>query len=653
MGIIKTYIVGRPLPSHAEEEQRLGKAVGLAVFASDAISSTAYATEEILFVIFGIAGFASMGYLTPMAGIVVVLLAIVATSYRQTIKAYPSGGGSYVVAKDNLGIVPALVAGASLLVDYVLTVAVSVSAGVAAIISAVPSLVSYRVLLCLAAIGILMIANLRGVKESGRLFAVPTYGYIFALAILIITGLIKVFFGHLGPIPVDHERLDAAKAGKDFVSSVGLFMLMRAFSSGAVALTGIEAISNGVGAFRKPESKNASTTLVWMASLLATLFFGISVLAAHLHPIPSEHETVLSQIARHVYGGAGAAYWVTQVLTFGILILAANTAFADFPRIASILSTDGFLPRQFANRGDRLVFSNGILVLATFSVALIVAFGGETTRLIPLYAVGVFLAFTLSQTGMVVHHFKLREPSWQRNAVINAVGAVATGIVLMVVMVSKFTVGAWVPIIIIPMVMALLWATHKHYEHVREVLMVAPEWRPQVRKNLVLVLVSGVHRSSLEALAFARSFNPDELQCVTVATDSAVEGVRDAWAKYQVEDELVVLDSPYRELTGPLLEYLKVLSESHAGWRTTVVIPELVVKSWWQHLLHNQSALTLKGRLLYRRNTVVVSVPLHLPRTARQEKAALKAEEKAALKAAKSADRSGEAVTLVSESRSE
>lgn len=645
MGIIKTYVVGRPLPSHAEEEQRLGKAVGLAVFASDAISSTAYATEEILFVIFGIAGFASMGYLTPMAGIVVVLLAIVATSYRQTIKAYPSGGGSYVVAKDNLGVVPALVAGASLLVDYVLTVAVSVSAGVAAIISAVPSLVSYRVLLCLAAIGILMIANLRGVKESGRLFAVPTYGYIFALAALIITGLIKVFFGHLGTIPVDQERLDAAKDGAEFMSSVGLFMLMRAFSSGAVALTGIEAISNGVGAFRKPESKNASTTLVWMASLLASLFFGISVLAAHLHPIPSEHETVLSQVARHVYGGSGVAYWITQVLTFGILILAANTAFADFPRIASILATDGFLPRQFANRGDRLVFSNGILVLATFSVALIVGFGGETTRLIPLYAVGVFLAFTLSQTGMVVHHFKLREPAWQRNAVINAVGAVATGIVLMVVMVSKFTVGAWVPIIIIPMVMALLWATHKHYQRVRDVLSVDPAWRPRVRKNLLLVLVSGVHRSSLEALAFARGFQPDELQCVTVATDAAVEGVRDAWAEYQVEDELVVLESPFRELTRPLLDYLGELQKSHPGWRTTVVIPELVVDKWWEHLLHNQSALTLKGRLLFRPNTVVVSVPLHLDRPDTFDNGDSSS--------AESAKNGTDTVTLVSESQGE
>ncbi|HEV8297673.1 MAG TPA: APC family permease, partial [Acidimicrobiales bacterium] len=333
---LKRLLIGKPLPSHEEKHQRLSKRIGLAVFASDAISSTAYATEEILFVIFPIAGYASLRYLNPMAFLVVILLALVATSYRQTIKAYPSGGGSYVVARENLGVVPSLVAGSSLLVDYVLTVAVSVSAGVAAITSAVHGIAGARVLLCLIAIAVIMLANLRGVKESGRIFAVPTYAYIVSLVLLLGIGLGRSFFGHLGTIPENPERLEELRNSTAFASSVGLYYLMRGFSSGAVALTGVEAISNGVSAFKRPESKNAATTLTWMAGLLGTLFFGISVLAHRLEPVPSEHETVLSQLARQVYGGSGVMYWVMQVTTFAILILAANTAFADFPRLASI-----------------------------------------------------------------------------------------------------------------------------------------------------------------------------------------------------------------------------------------------------------------------------------------------------------------------------
>jgi amino acid transporter len=609
---LKRFVIGKPLPSNEEQHQRLTKKVGLAVFASDAISSTAYATEEILFVIFPLAGFASLKYLNPMAFLVVVLLGIVATSYRQTIRAYPSGGGSYVVARENLGAGPALVAGSSLLVDYVLTVAVSVTAGVAAITSAVDGLAGHRVLLCLVAIVVLMLANLRGVKESGRLFAFPTYGYIVALSVLLAYGLFRSFTGDLAAIPENAERVEEIRKNAEFASGVGFFFLMRAFSSGAVALTGVEAISNGVGAFKRPESKNAGTTLVAMATILGTLFFGISVLAHRLEPVPGEDETVLSQLARHVYGGSGVMYWLMQVTTFAILILAANTAYADFPRIASILSKDRYLPRQFANRGDRLVFSNGIVILSVFSASLVVAFGGNTTRLIPLYAVGVFLAFTISQTGMVVHHRKEREPGWRRGMIVNAVGAVATLVVLLVVMISKFTIGAWVPIVVIPMVMLLLWITHAHYVRVANLLRVEPGFHPPVRGNTVVVLVSGVHRSSLEAVAYARRLRPDHLVCATAADDEQADRLRADWERFEVGEQLDVIDSPYREVTRPLLDYLDELERRWPDCGITVVLPELVVDRWWEQLLHNQSALALKARLLFRPRTIVMSVPLHL-----------------------------------------
>jgi hypothetical protein len=356
-----------------------------------------------------------------------------------------------------------------------------------------------------------------------------------------------------------------------------------------------------------------------MAVALGTLFLGISILAHRLHPIPSEQETVLSQLARHVYGGTGVWYWATQILTFSILVLAANTAFADFPRIASILSTDRFLPRQFANRGDRLVFSNGVVILSVFAAMLIIGFDGNTTRLIPLYAVGVFLAFTISQVGMVRHHFTERQARWQLGAVVNAVGATATLIVLLIVMISKFTIGAWVPIVVIPMVMWLLWVTHRHYQSVARLLRVEPGFRPAPRPNTVVVLVGGVHRSSLEAVTFAHSLQPDVLMCVTVGDEEQVKRVRSDWARHEIPDPLLVVDSPYRELTNPVLDFLDEAAEAHPDNQILVVLPELVVDHWWEHLLHNQSALALKARLLFRPGTVVVSVPLQLNPRRRRE----------------------------------
>src|SRR4051812_36855903 len=484
---VKRILVGRPLSSAEQEHQRIIKTIALAVFSSDAISSTAYATEEILFVTAGAATSSlalGLSVLVPIAVAVAILLAIVTTSYRQTIFAYPNGGGSYVVTRENFrSDNPSLVAGASLLVDYILTVAVSISAGVAAIVSipAFDGLVDQRVGLGLALIGLITVVNLRGVKESGRVFAVPTYVYIVVLSALVAYGLARTY-GVFGPA-IHHVPFDPKKAEVHRIvgGSLGLFLILKGFSSGAVALTGVEAISNGVPAFRRPESHNAATTLTWMATILGTLFFGVSVLAHHLHPYPSHDETVMSQLGRQVFG-SGPIYVILQFSTAAILTLAANTAYADFPRLSSIIARDGYLPRQLANRGDRLVFSNGILVLAGAAALLIIAFGGVTNALIPLYAVGVFTSFTLSQAGMVRPHQKEREPHYKRNIVINAVGSVSTLIVTLIVAITKFTIGAWVPIVVVPMIIALFVAIKRHYDRVTKTLQVTPA---EVRREQV------------------------------------------------------------------------------------------------------------------------------------------------------------------------
>ena len=615
---MKRVLVGKPLASADEGHTRLIKVVALAVFASDAISSTAYATEEILHVLVPVAAADALEYLIPISLIVVPLLAIVAFSYRQTIHAYPSGGGSYVVSKDNLGEKPALIAGASLLVDYVLTVAVSISAGVAAITSAVEGLRPYRVELCLAFIVILMLANLRGLKESGTVFAVPTYVYILAVGALVTYGFIRVFFGDLGALVPVAERYDEFTDGRysqGALSGVTVFLLMRAFSSGAVALTGIEAISNGVPAFKKPEAPNAAKTLTAMAVILSTYFFCISVLAHRIQPTLSEDETILSQLGGAVFGHGSVLYYVLQISTMAILTLAANTAFADFPRIASILARDGYLPRQLHNRGDRLVFSNGIIALAAVAGLLIVVFGGLTTALIPLYAVGVFCGFTLSQFGMVRHHQRLQHPGWRQGALINGIGAVATGIVLAIVVVSKFTIGAWVPVVLIPLIAFVLTRVKGHYDRVAAALRVPATYRPQALTHTVVVLVGTVHRPTITALTYAQSLRPERLVAISVAGDEdEAQRVQRQWAEQDIDIPLRVLSSPYRELTGPVMAELDRLAAEHPEDVMTVILPEFVLTKWWEQLLHNQSALMLKARLLFRRGTVVVSVPYHIDR---------------------------------------
>ncbi len=551
--------------------------------------------------------------LIPIAIAVALLLAIVAFSYRQTIFAYPNGGGSYVVSRENLGVNYSLIAAASLLVDYILTVAVSISAGVAAIssIPAFSDVEQYRVPVGILLIALITMANLRGIKESGRLFAAPTYLYIVMISALVIYGLVRVFIlKDISNVPFDQKAFDGTLESG---GTLGLFLILKGFSSGAVALTGVEAISDGVPAFRKPASKNAAATLVWMAVILGTLFMGISILAHNLQPYPSHDITVLAQLGIQVFG-QGAVFFVLQVATALILILAANTAYADFPRLASIIAIDEYLPHQMRNRGDRLVFSNGVLILAASAMMLIIAFGGVTTALIPLYAVGVFTSFTLSQTGMVRHHQKNREENWRRHAIMNGLGALATLIVLAIVATTKFTSGAWVPLVLIPLIILLFKAIRRHYLRVDNALkanLTSEMTRP--RRNTVVVLVGNVHGGVLQALSYAKSLNPNYLVAVRlVDSDEEAAEVNKVWLDAGFDIPLETVYSPYRGLRRPLLEFLDRLDEQYENDNVTVIIPEFVVRHWWENVLHNQSALRIKRWLLLRPGTMVTSVPYHI-----------------------------------------
>ena len=613
--VLKRLVVGRPLATTQMEEQRLPKTIALAVFSSDALSSTAYATEEILFVVAVGGSSLALGLskLIPISIVVAVLLAIVITSYRQVIFAYPGGGGAYAVSKDNLGEMPALVAGASLMVDYVLTVAVSISAGVAAIISipAFADLAPYRVELGLALIVLITLMNMRGIKESGTVFAIPTYLYMFIFGGLIIFGLFRSFFGGLGTVPYDqHLAETASQTG----GTLSLFLLLKGFSSGAVALTGVEAISNGVPAFRRPEAKNAATTLVWMGVLLGTMFFGISLLAHRLEPYPSHERTVIAQLGLQVFGN-GFFFVFLQFATAAILVLAANTAYNGFPSLSSIIAGDGYLPRQLQNRGDRLVFSNGIIMLAGAAALLLIAFGGLTNALIPLYAVGVFTSFTLSQSGMVRHHLKVRQPHWKRGVVVNAMGAVATLVVLLIVGVTKFTSGAWVPIAVIPAIVLLFKGIKRHYTAVADSLSVDPGFKPPIKRLTVVVLAEQVDAGVLDALAYGTSIAPDHFVAATVVDDEArAQRMEKDWSEHGIRVPLEIIHSARGEFTGSVLTYIDDVQRRWPNALVNVIIPELYVEHWWQHALHNQSALVLKGRLLFRhhRGVVVTSIPYHV-----------------------------------------
>ena len=600
--VLKRMVLGQPLATAAEKHERLGRISGLAVFASDALSSVAYGTEEILLVLVA-GGTAALTLSLPIMVGILVLVAIVASSYWQTIHAYPSGGGAYIVAKDNLGTPPGLIAGAALLIDYVLTVAVSTAAGVAAVTSAFPALFPLRVTLCVLCVTLVTIANLRGVRESGRLFTVPTYWFIGSLFLLILAGLYRVATGTAHPLPAEEIRA---------TQQMTLFLTLRAFSSGCATLTGIEAVSNGIPAFRPPEPRNASVTLAWMATILGSSSLGIAYLAHVYHIVPRETETVVSVLARAVFG-ENLLYYNIQAATAVILFLAVNTSYQDFPRLSSILARDGFMPRQMANRGDRLVFSNGILILAALSIVLLVGFGGSTHALIPLYAVGVFLSFTLSQAGMVIHWLKLKdEHPRPHHILMNGLGAVATGVVCVVIAVTKFTHGAWMVIVLIPLIVMAFQAVHRHYERVARQLSLAGARRPRIGKNPVVVLVAGIHKGVVEALEYAKSISPS-VTALTVDLDpTQTSKLRLRWAEWAPDVPLVVLESPYRGVVQPLLEYIDRMERQGEGRYLTVVIPEFVPKHWWEHFLHNQTALLVKAALLFRPGKVTVSVPYHL-----------------------------------------
>jgi amino acid transporter len=599
---LKRLFVGTPLPTAQSRHERLSKPTALAVFASDALSSTAYATEEILLVLV-LAGSAALSYSLPIGIAIAILIAVVVSSYRQTIRAYPQGGGAYIVSKDNLGVYPALVAGAALLIDYVLTVAVSVAAGIAAVTSAVPWLFPYRVVLCVAAVAAVAVANLRGIRESGKLFAAPTYLFVGSLFALVVYGGAGAMFDFLGEAPY--------QAHAPGFEGIGLFLLLRAFASGCAALTGVEAVSDGVPAFKSPEARNARVVLAWLGAILITLFLGITYLAYDFGIVPKEHETVVSQLARHVFGG-GVLYYEIQLVTMLILLLAANTSFADFPRLAFFLARDRFIPRQFSTQGDRLVFSNGIVILGSVAIALLLIFKGDTHALIPLYAVGVFVSFTLSQGSMVRRWMRVRGPGWWWRLTLNGVGALVTGVVMVTIAVTKFSHGAWIVVLLIPTLVVIFLIVHHHYGQVARQLSLDDYSVPPPMTNTVLVLVGDLHRGVVHALQYAQTLSPTAKALYVETDPERTRRLEERWGKWGQGLPLIVLTSPYRSLLGPLLEYIDQLQRHGNNHVVTIVLPEFIPARWWQQILHNQTALLIKGTFLFRKNVIVTDVPYHL-----------------------------------------
>ncbi|HEX8238076.1 MAG TPA: APC family permease [Abditibacteriaceae bacterium] len=628
---LKRLLVGAPLATERAHEERLPIILALPIFASDALSSVAYASEEIMAALL-VAGPTHFG-LTPWLSLgIVLLLAIVVTSYRQTVMAYPSGGGAYIVARENLGETPAQAAGAALLIDYVLTVAVSVSAGVAAIVSLVKTfspenhIGEHTVVIALLAVLFITFINLRGARESGAVFAFPAYSFIVIMYLLIAVGLYKLWA--LNAMPQVHtvQQVAAARAyneasHKPEVAVFGLFLILHSFASGCTALTGVEAISNGVQAFKEPSSRNAAKTMLILAVLLGSIFMGLSYLAVHVSALPPTAllpgaqevlgETVISQVGRAIFG-KGVLYLFLQTVTCIILILAANTAFAGFPRLCALQAQDGFLPRQLSNIGDRLVFNNGILALAVLSSLLIIIFKGDVHSLIPLYAVGVFLSFTLSQIGMVKRWLGLKTPGWQWKAAVNVVGAIATCIVLFIFGIVKFSHGAWVVVIVIPSLIYLFFRIKAHYRSVAKQLSLEGYRPAQGLRHHVLVLAPDIHRGVIPALQYARTISEDA-KGVHVSIDPTREArVRTRWTQWSRGVPLVVLSSPYRSLVEPIITYIDRLQQQEPRSLITVVIPEFVPTGWFAKLLHGQASLSLKVRLLFKRGVVTTSIPYHI-----------------------------------------
>jgi amino acid transporter len=629
---ISHFLIGRPLQTADAPHETIGKAVGLAVFASDALSSTAYATQEIL-VILAAAGTIAFGYVFPISIVIVGLLTIVVISYEQVIHAYPDGGGAYVVAYDNLGQLPALLAAAALLTDYILTVSVSVSSGVAQIVSAYPELFVYRVPIAVACVIFIMVVNLRGVRESGAAFAIPSYFFVVMMVLTIGTGLFRMLTGTLGAVidPPAMEHFGEAMSG------VTAFLLLHAFSSGTAALTGVEAISNGITAFKEPRSRNAGITLIWMAFILGVLFMGISFLTRAIQAVPSEAETVISQLARTVFGGQGLLYLLVIIGTTVILILAANTAFAGFPRLSAILAQDGFMPRQLTYRGSRLVYSYGIVFLAGAASLLIIIFQASVTRLIPLYAIGVFLSFTVAQIGMArrwrraghlrpaedlpgnaqeSRHILRYEKSWPLKMISNGFGAFCTAIVMFVFAITKFRDGAWIVLVLTPVLIIIFLWIHRHYQTVAKRLSLENygEPPPYLARHRVIVPMSGVHRGVLAALRYARMLS-DDVTAVHVSLDPAeTEKVRKKWETWGRGTRLVIVDSPYRLFLEPLLGYIsEILTCRQANETITIVVPQFVPGKRIYNALHMQTAEMLRRELLSTPGVVITEVPYQIP----------------------------------------
>ena len=621
------WLIGRPLSTADAPHQTIGKAVGLAVFASDALSSTAYATQEILGILV-VLGTLAYGYLFPISIAIVVLLAIVTISYEQTIHAYPGGGGAYIVSRDNLGESYAQVAGAALLMDYILTVAVSISSGVAQIVSAYPDLDSFRVHIAVAAVLLVMLINLRGVKESGTAFAIPTYFFITMMFITVAVGLFRYFTGSLGTV-IDPPEAHLAET----LAPVTAFLLLHAFANGTTALTGVEAISNGITAFKEPRSRNAGITLIWMSLILGTFFLSISYLTAQIGGVYShDGETIISQLARTVFQGRGPLYLATLGATTVILLMAANTAFADFPRLSALAAGDGFLPRQLTFRGSRLVYSNGIITLSVIASILIIIFKASVSLLIPLYAIGVFMSFTLSQTGMALRWRKIGrlkegeeivetgsvlhyDSQWRVKMFVNGFGALCTAVVMVVFAVTKFREGAWIVLIIIPVLVSLFFTIHRHYKDLASHLTLEkfsglPERHTRHR---VIMPISGIHQGTLEALRYAKLLS-DDVTVVHVSIDpSETDKVQKKWKTWGEGTRFVILDSPFRLFVEPLLVYLEeIINRRQPNETITVVVPQFIPSKRWHNALHMRTANVLRQELLSKHGVVVTDVPYHV-----------------------------------------
>ena len=605
---IKQFFLGKSLPTSAHSEERLSNGAALAVLSSDALSSVAYATEEILLVLVA-AGSSALGLSLPIAVAIIALLAIVVLSYRQTIRAYPQGGGSYIVARENLGLYPGLVAGGSLMIDYILTVTVSISAGTAALTSAIPVLKSHTVLLCLFFIFLIMLANLRGVKESGKIFMVPTYAFITSIFLLIGIGLFKYTTGQ---VITEYPALPVSEG-------ISVFFILRAFSAGCTALTGVEAISDGVLAFKAPEWKNARLTLLYLGVILGFMFVGISYLANIYHIVPEAGQTVVSLLGRVILGN-GPVYYFLQIVTLLVLMLAANTSYADSPRLCYFLARDGFLPRQLSLLGDRLVYSNGIMLLSICAGVLVIIFKGEVNAIIPLYAVGVFTSFTLSQAGMVRHWFEEQTSGWRASAIMNGLGAFATLVVLFVIIFTKFLLGAWLVVVAIPVVVTLFAAIHRHYQYVAERLSIqdlAPRIyisvpKPAVVTHPAVVVVGQLNRGTVEALDYARTI-ADKIVAVHVDIGSTDrEELHKKWQNLEADIPLEIIESSYRSVIDPIVDFIGQFQENHPGVFTTIIIPAFVPRNWWDSILHNQTTLFLKNALRANKSRIVTTVRYYL-----------------------------------------